>query len=496
MDWQRRSGVLLHPTSFAGPYGIGDLGPMAYDWVDRLVRARQTWWQMLPLGPTGYGDSPYQSFSSFAGNIQILSPELMAREGLISLHDLPTHFPRERVDFEQVIPFKKNLLHQAWQNFSHGQGTHLRVDFDTFRHHEAWWLDDFCLFMAIRDSRGGQPWYEWPADLRERQANGAGLQAAQAELADAIGEYQFGQFLFFHQWDALRRYAKEKGIKLIGDVPIFVAGDSSDVWGSPDLYQLDEHQRPQFVAGVPPDYFAATGQLWGNPVYAWERHQQTGYRWWINRLKAVLRMVDIVRLDHFRGFCAAWHVPAGEKTAERGEWIPGPAGDFFHKVKQDLGSLPLIAEDLGEITPDVFALRDELHLPGMKVLQFAFDGPKNIFLPHQYIRNCIVYTGTHDNDTTRGWFATAPESERDFFRRYSGRDGHDISWDLIRMGWSSVADTAIAPLQDILDLDTTARMNLPGTGEGNWRWRMQEGSFDDHQIGQLAETTAVYDRTT
>ena len=489
----RSSGLLLHPTSLPGPFGIGDLGPAAHAWVDTLARAKQTWWQILPVGPTGFGDSPYQSYSTFAGNLNLLSPELLARDGLLRAEDLQGHsFPNDHVDYAAVEPFKLGLVRRAYAAFRGGSANHLRAEYDEFLHAKRGWLGDYALFMAAKEASGGRPWYEWPAGLRNREA--AALSSARHELADAVGAHLFGQFLFFRQWHALRAHARDQGVRLIGDVPIFVSPDSADVWAYPEGYLLDANRRPRVVAGVPPDYFARTGQLWGNPHYDWEAMRRTGFAWWVARLRATLELVDLVRLDHFRGFLAAWQVPAGEPTAVNGQWVPGPAEELFTRLRADLGGLPFIAEDLGEITPDVYALRDALGLPGMKVLQFAFDKPTNPFLPHNYPPNCVAYTGTHDNDTTRGWYATAATAERDLYRRYAARDGSDVAWDLIRLAWGSVADLAIAPVQDVLDLGTEARMNVPGVAAGNWRWRVAPGRPDGWALGRLIEMTEVYGR--
>jgi 4-alpha-glucanotransferase len=491
----RSSGVLLHPTSLPGPFGIGDLGPAAHAWIDTLARAKQTWWQILPVGPTGFGDSPYQSYSTFAGNLNLVSPDLLVRDGLLRADDLGGHsFPNDHVDYRAVEPFKLGLVRRAWASFQAGQAAHLRDAYEQFLHEKRAWVGDYALFMAIKEARGGQPWYDWPTEVRHRDAAGPALAEVRHDLADLIGENLFGQFLFFHQWDELRRHAREQGIRLIGDVPIFVSPDSADVWANPQGYLLDEDLRPRVVAGVPPDYFAKTGQLWGNPHYDWEAMRKTGYAWWVARLRATLELVDLVRLDHFRGVLAAWQVPAEEVTAVNGKWVRGPGEDLFTRLRADLGGLPFIAEDLGEITPDVYALRDSLELPGMKVLQFAFDKPANPFLPHNYPANCVAYSGTHDNDTTRGWYATVSAAERDFYRRYVARDGSDVAWDLIRLAWSSVADLAIAPLQDILDLGADARMNIPGVSGGNWRWRVPPGHPDAWALGRLIEMTEVYGR--
>jgi 4-alpha-glucanotransferase len=491
---KRAGGILLHPTSLPGPYGIGDLGKEAYHWIDALARARQTWWQVLPLGPTGFGDSPYQCFSAFAGNVYLLSPDALVHDGLIRAADVPAaDFPPEYVDYGPVIQFKINLLRRVWENFQGGAGHGLRHAFDEFCAAQASWLEEFALFMALKAAHHGANWQTWPRDLVRRQ--GDAIARARQHLGGPIGMYKFGQFLFFRQWWALKRYANEKGIKLIGDVPIFVASDSADVWANPQLFQLDKDRHPRVVAGVPPDYFSATGQLWGNPLYDWEANKRTGYAWWIARLRAALQQVDLVRLDHFRGFEAYWEVPAGLPNAIKGHWIKGPGKDLFHALRESLGGLPLIAEDLGLITPEVEKLRDELHLPGMRILQFAFGGaPEDRFLPHNYERHTVVYTGTHDNDTTWGWYRTLSDKERDFLRRYLARDGSDIAWDLIRLAWSSVADLALTPLQDVLNLGTDARMNFPGRAAGNWNWRFTPDMLNHHVMDRLTGLTYLYGR--
>jgi 4-alpha-glucanotransferase len=491
----RSSGILLHPTSLPGPYGIGDLGPAAFDWVDALVRAKQSWWQILPLGPTGYEDSPYQCFSAFAGNPNLVSPELLVEDGLLREEDVVAglSFPEDSVDYGAVIAFKTRIVNAAWRNFRSGSVALLRPLFERFCRENARWLDDFGLFMALKDSHRGVGWQEWPRDLRLRRP--PALEAARQQFSDAIGSHKFRQFLFFSQWRRLKIYAHEKGIRLIGDVPIFAASDSVDVWANPGLFLLDDEGQPTVVAGVPPDYFSATGQLWGNPLYNWEKLRETGYAWWLDRLRATLQQVDLVRLDHFRGFEAYWAVPAGMPTAEVGEWVKAPGPDFLETVRRALGSLPFIAEDLGIITPEVEALRERFGLPGMRILQFAFGGaPEARFLPHNYERNTVVYTGTHDNDTTRGWYANLPEGEAHFMRRYLARDGSDVAWDLIRAAWASVADYALAPLQDLLDVGTEARMNLPGRPSGNWCWRYTQSQLTDSILDRLGDMTELYGR--
>jgi 4-alpha-glucanotransferase len=491
---RRSAGILLHPTALPGPYGIGDLGETTYQWVDSLVRSGQTWWQILPLGPTGYGDSPYQAFSAFAGNLYLISPDTLVQEGLLQPGDVEGQdFPADCVDYGAAIQFKLDLLARAWENFRGGSATGLEAVFAEFCDREASWLDDFALFMALKAAHDGDCWQSWERDLVLRKP--AALERARRKLDSDVGMQKFGQFLFFRQWLAVKDYANAKGVRLIGDVPIFVSGDSSDVWANPQLFLLDEQRRPRVVAGVPPDYFSATGQLWGNPLYDWEAARRDGYAWWVARLRATLKQVDLIRLDHFRGFEAYWEVPAGSENAIHGRWVKGPGLDLFFTLREQLGGLPLIAEDLGLITPEVEMLRDDLHLPGMRILQFAFGGaPEDRFLPHNYEPNSVVYTGTHDNDTTRGWYATITEGERHFVRRYLGRDGTDIAWDLLRLAWSSVADWALAPLQDVLDLGSEARMNFPGKPAGNWGWRFTREQLTEAVLGRLEELTRLYGR--
>jgi 4-alpha-glucanotransferase len=490
----RSAGVLLHPTSLPGPFGIGDLGPAALAWVDALVHSRQTWWQILPLGPTGYGDSPYQAFSAFAGNPNLVSPQLLIEDGLLDGRDVPGgNFPTDRVDYGPVISFKNELLGRAWDRFREGRGNALKPAFEKFVADEGRWLNDFALFMAIKDTQQGRSWLEWPEAAKMREASY--LKQARAELANSIGLHQFRQFLFFRQWRRVKEYANGHGLKIIGDIPIFVSADSADVWASPHLFQLDAQRRPKFVAGVPPDYFSETGQLWGNPHYDWAAMQKDGFAWWIDRFRATFEQVDMVRLDHFRGFEAYWEIPAGSPNAIKGRWVQAPGKALLEAVKKAFGGLPIIAEDLGVITPEVDALRRGFALPGMRILQFAFgDQSENRFLPHNYDCNTVVYTGTHDNDTTWGWYRSRQDWERDRVRRYLARDGSDVAWDLIRAAWSSVADYAITPLQDVLNLGTEARMNFPGKPQGNWSWRYQQQQLSPWNLDRLAEMTEIYGR--
>ena len=488
----RASGLLLHVTSLPSPYGIGDVGPTALSWIDRLAQAGQSWWQMLPLGPTGYGNSPYQSLSSFAGNELLISPDWLIEDELLRASDCQASaFPQNKVDYSAVIPFKHVLLEKAWANFSAGVRADLRPAYEQFRNDQAHWLEDYALFRALKVKFGGTYYLEWPAELVQRQA--AALGQARRELTDQIDQICFAQFLLFRQGERLKAHAHDKGLRLIGDLPFFVSPDSSDVWAHPELFLLDEQRRPRVVAGVPPDYFSAQGQLWGNPIYNWEALLQLDYRWCISRLRALLAHVDVIRLDHFRAFVAAWHVPAGASTAQSGKWVAGPGADFVLTVQRELGSLPFIAEDLGMITPDVYALRDQFQLPGMRVLQFAFDGKSdNPYLPQNYNRNTVVYTGTHDNPTTREWFEELPDNQRQSVWNYlkqPGGDSGEVVPALMDFAWSSVAAVSIAPLQDVLNLGREARMNIPGRAEGNWSWRCTEDQLSDRAFEWLRDLT-------
>ncbi len=493
--FQRASGVLLHPTSLPGPDGIGDLGESAYRFVDWLEQCGQSLWQILPLGPTSFGDSPYQTLSAFAGNPLLISCDRLVTDGWLLADDL-TARPRgdeQRVDFGAVISWKTKLLDRAWTVFLDRASRSHWAEFDRWCEGQVW-LDDFALFMALKEDQEGRPWTGWAADLAQRKPEA--LAAASARLGKSIAAQKFRQWLFFKQWQELKGYAMARGIRLIGDIPIFVAHDSSDVWARPDLFQLDAQGQPTGVAGVPPDYFSKTGQLWGNPLYDWDRLKQDDYRWWVDRVKACLETVDLVRVDHFRGFEAYWEVPAGEKTAENGKWVPGPGEDFFRVLKRELGDqLPVIAEDLGVITPAVEILRDAFDLPGMKVLQFAWSGPDNVFLPHEHVKNCVVYSGTHDNDPTCGWWQhLADSATRELVAEYTGCSTDEPHWALIRLGMMSVAHTFIATMQDVLGLGREARMNLPGEGVGNWNWRMPRDAWIDPAGDRLARLTWLYRR--
>jgi len=492
----RSGGILLHPTSLPGPYGIGDLGPQAYRFVDWLVSCGCKLWQILPLGPTGYGDSPYQCFSAFAGNPYLVSLDALLEDGLLTQDDLAgmPEFDAARADFGSLIPWKLEVLQTAFSRYT-SASKELHQQFDSFRTGNAAWLDDFALFMSLKEANGGGAWSGWDVSLRKRKKTA--LAQARKEQAENIARHSFYQFLFFRQWEKLRQYANEQGIKIIGDIPIFIAYDSADAWANPDLFFLDGKSLPTVVAGVPPDYFSATGQLWGNPLYRWDVHRASGYTWWLERFRSVLKFVDVVRLDHFRGFAGYYEIPYGAPTAETGQWITGPGKDFFETISRELagsesGTLPIIAEDLGLITPDVVELRDSFHLPGMRIMQFGFSGADNPFLPHNYVPNCVAYTGTHDNDTACGWFDSAPLEERKFALRYLKSDGSDFAWDLIRSVWSSVAVYAVAPMQDILSLGTEARMNYPSRLGGNWDWRMREEDMSEALAERLREFNELF----
>jgi 4-alpha-glucanotransferase len=454
-------------------------------------------WQVLPLGPTGYGDSPYQAFSAFAGNPYLISPALLLEDELLTGEDLADRpdFPANQVDFGPVIQWKLTLLDRAFARFQAQGAGELAAEMEAFQANQAGWLNDYALFMAIKESQGGVSWDNWPEALRNRQPEA--LADFVSQNPQAARKHVFRQFLFFRQWLQLKAFANENGIRIIGDIPIFVAYDSAEVWAKPELFFLDKKGKPTVVAGVPPDYFSPTGQLWGNPLYRWEVHAQTGYAWWIERVRAVLKLIDIIRVDHFRGFAGYWEVAAGMPTAEIGQWVPGPGAGLFYAIENALGGLPIIAEDLGEITPDVVELREKLNLPGMKVLQFSFSGdPYEPFLPHNYPVNCVAYTGTHDNDTSLGWYKLAPEKERDFARRYLARAGDNLPWDMIRAVWASVAATTLAPLQDFLCLDSNARMNLPGSPSGNWSWRVDAAVLNDEALmARIYEVNFLYGRT-
>jgi len=493
----RASGLLLHVTSLPSPHGIGDLGSSAFSWVNRLHDSGQSWWQALPLGPTGYGNSPYQEMSSFAGNAMLISPGSLVLDELLATQDCEASFPSDVVDYDAVIPFKIQLFETAWKNFKSGRRKDLQPEYDKFCTEQEHWLEDYALFRALKAKYDGAYYLDWPEDLVQRRPGA--LASARRELANQIDQVRFAQFLLFRQGDKLKAFAHSKGVQLIGDLPFFVSPDSSDVWANPELFLLDESRRPRFVAGVPPDYFSAQGQLWGNPVYNWEALRATGYRWSIDRVRALLAHVDAIRLDHFRGFAAAWHVPAGAPTAQSGQWVQGPGAHFCEAVQNELGHLPFIVEDLGVITPDVEALRDQFRLPGTRVLQFAFDGhPDNPYLPNNFVPNTVAYTGTHDNAPTRQWYEELPDYQRQNFWSYLKRapgEGAEAVPALLSLGWSSMAALAIAPLQDLLNLGAESRMNVPGRASGNWRWRSQNDMLADRAFEWLQELTETSKRS-
>jgi 4-alpha-glucanotransferase len=502
MRFPRRSGIVMHPTSLPGRYGIGDLGDEAYRFVDFLTKAGQTYWQVLPLSPTGYGDSPYQGLSAFAGNPMLISPQKLVEAGHLleeDLADVP-YFPDDRVDFGPVIYHKTRLLERAFQRFRSQSLDGPGKEFARFCEENASWLESFALFMALKEAHKLRPWPEWEEGASRREPEALARWAE--KLAEEIEAQKYHQWQFFTQWLALKAYANEQGLRILGDIPIFVALDSTDVWANPELFYFDEELRPTVVSGVPPDYFSETGQLWGHPLYRWEKMAEDGYAWWIDRFRMAFTQADVVRIDHFRGFYNYWEVPAGEETAIKGRWLYGPGADLFHAVTGALGKVAIVAEDLGDFDDEsragVDALQTEFGYPGMKVLQFSFgSGPDDPFLPHNYESpDWVVYTGTHDNDTVRGWYEeTSTSQERDYARKYLARDGSEIAWDLIRLGWASTAQTAMTTTQDLLDLGHEARMNTPSTlGPPNWCWRLREGALTDKLAEKLLMLTAVYGR--
>jgi 4-alpha-glucanotransferase len=495
---RRAAGILLHPTSLPGPFGVGDLGPAAVRFLDWAAEAGQSLWQVLPLGPTGGGASPYTSSSAFAGNPFLLSPEGLVEDGLLpeaALADRPA-FREDRVDFAAVRPWKERVLRASWDHFRRQSPPALRRELERFEgaDEQRAWLPGWAFFAAIKERRGGRSWLDWEAELVLRDPDA--LEAAHEELVEETAYQSYLQFLFFRQWGRLRREARSRGIAVVGDVPIYVALDSADVWTHQDLFVLDGAGRPTAVAGVPPDYFSEDGQLWGNPLYRWDRMEEDGFAWWVARLKANLRTCDLLRLDHFRAFAAYWAVPAYERTARNGRWIPGPGRRLFDAARRELGELPILAEDLGLITEDVRELLAALGIPGMKVLQFAFYGEDGEYLPHRYSRNCIVYTGTHDNATARGWFESLKPEERRRVADYLGCEGPGIEWALIRAAYTSVAERAIVPMQDVLGLGDEARMNDPSEPGDHWSWRASAGAFSGEIAARLKRLAALTGRWT
>ena len=506
MSFPRACGILLHPTSLPGPYGVGDMGHEAYRFVDFLADAGQSLWQVLPLGPTGYGNSPYQCFSAFAGNTLLVSPDLLVEHGLLAPADLKdvARLEDARVEYGAAFELKERLLNRAFENYKTARPAAVRDNFDEFKERMASWLDDYALYRSLKREHNETAWTNWEPELVRREE--AALESARARLFEEIEAVKFKQFLFFDQWTRLREYCHGREIQIIGDIPIFVAHDSADVWAHPRQFKLGEDGRPTVVAGVPPDYFSKTGQLWGNPLYDWERMKGDGFAWWVERVRATLSLVDIIRIDHFRGFAAFWEIPGGDETAERGRWVFAPGRELFAEIKSALGALPIIAEDLGFITPDVISLRDEFDFPGMRILQFAFSTDStNKDLPHNYVRNTVVYTGTHDNDTAVGWFrsdaggssvrsAEQIERERRYCLDYLCTDGAEINWDFVRALYASSGDTALVPLQDVLGLGSEARMNTPATMSGNWGWRFRDGDLSEDLSARLRRLAETYGR--
>lgn len=492
MSLSRCSGVLLHVTSLPGQYGVGSLNRTAYAWIDFLADARQKIWQVLPLGPTSYGDSPYQSLSTFAGNPYLIGLEPLLEQGLLEPKDLADapELAEGTVDYCALYEWKLPLLRKMAQRHV----AKAPAEFRRFCQEQAAWLPDFALFLALKAEHNNQSWNQWPLELRQRQPQA--LAKAREKHAKAIDCEMFIQWLFFRQWKQVREYAGQRGIQVFGDIPIFVAMDSADTWCNPGLFQFDKNLQPKFIAGVPPDYFAPTGQLWGNPLYDWKANRADGYGWWIERVRAAFELYDILRIDHFRGFAAYWQIKANAKTAEKGRWVKGPGADFFKALLKSLGDRAIVAEDLGDITPDVLELRDRFGLPGMKIVQFGFGSdPGNPFLPHNFeSSNFVAYTGTHDNDTVRGWFEAATPGEQDYCKRYFGSPDEPVSQTLIRATLQSVAKVAIVPLQDLLDLGTEARMNFPGRAHDNWQWRLLPNQLAEEHRDRLRSLTRMYHR--
>ncbi|HEY9634423.1 MAG TPA: 4-alpha-glucanotransferase [Coleofasciculaceae cyanobacterium] len=497
MPFPRSSGILLHPTSLPGRYGIGDLGLEAHQFVDFLARSAQQLWQILPLGPTGFGNSPYMCFSAMAGNPLLISLDVLKENNLLSEDDLREvpDFPLDKVDFDRVIAWKMPLLHKACGNFKGNASPLQQKEFEGFCRGKAKWLDDYALFMALLETQEATTWTDWPDELRHRKPEA--LEEWNQRLADQIFLQKFLQFEFFRQWSELKRYANTQNIRIIGDIPIYVAHNSSDVWENPEIFKLDpETGMPSEMAGVPPDYFSETGQLWGNPVYNWEYLESTRFAWWVGRIREMLAHVDLIRIDHFRGFESFWSVPAGEQTAINGKWVQAPGYALFETIREELGSLPILAEDLGDITQEVLDLRDHFEFPGMNILHFAFGSDaQNRYLPFNMDANSMVYTGTHDNNTTVGWYNQASDHERSRLHQYLGCTGsYGIAWDLIRLALSSVANQAIIPLQDVFNLGADARMNMPGTPEDNWAWRYRGEALTEDYSNRLKEMVFIYGR--
>ena len=498
---KRASGILLPVFSLPSEHGIGCFSKEAYQFVDMLKKAGQSYWQILPLGPTGYGDSPYQSFSTYAGNPYFIDLETLVSEGLLTeaeSREYDSEEQEESIDYEKIYKTRFKVLKKAYERFRDRMAGwhHEREAYERFISENAFWLDDYSLYMAVKDKNDGVSWNEWDAPLKNREEEA--LSEARKELAEEISFYKFQQYEFDRQWKKLHSYANEQGVKIIGDIPIYVAFDSADTWAAPQLFQFDENNEPEGVAGCPPDAFSATGQLWGNPLYDWEYHKKTGYEWWIRRIEHCLKLYDVVRIDHFRGFDEYYSIPYGETTAINGQWMPGPGMDLFRAIEEKLGRPEIIAEDLGFLTPSVLKLLKDSGFPGMKVLQFAFDARESSnYLPHTYPTNCVVYTGTHDNDTTRGWYRAVGKYARDFAKEYMCKprlDEDSLAGDFICLAMGSVADLCVIPMQDYLGLGSEARINIPSTLGGNWVWRMKNGQFDEEMAGEILRVTKLYGR--
>ena len=495
MKFPRSSGILLHPTSLPGPFGSGDLGASAYRFVDWLSSTGQSLWQMLPTGPAGMANSPYMSLSAFAGSPMLIDPIELVSHGWLGQDDVQSvsGFSDARVDYPRVSQARMALLAKASKQFFQRRNGDDRQHYEAYCEAEKSWLDDYSLFQALNQHFSGKGWVEWDHDLVHRDQKA--LDNAAGELREYIDFHKFTQWCYHRQWTAIKKYANDRNVRLVGDIPIFVAHHSADVWSNQETFTIDENGMPLFVAGVPPDYFSEDGQRWGNPLYRWDVMGRQHYRWWVSRFRNTFALFDIIRIDHFRGFEAYWEIPAKEKTARTGRWVKAPGEDLFTAIKNELGTLPIIAEDLGVVTPEVTALREKFGFPGMKILQFAFStDPADNFLPHRYEKNYVVFTGTHDNDTTIGWYEKANEHERDFVRRYCRTNGSEIHWDLMTLALQSTADIAVIPLQDVIGLGSEGRMNFPGTVDGNWEWRFTWDQLNARATERLADLTALYGR--
>lgn len=486
----RKSGILLHPTSLYGKEGIGTLGDSLYEFINFLSKSKQKLWQIFPLGPTGYGDSPYQCFSAFAGNPYLIDLETLAKEGYLSFEDINIDFGDdvEKINYGLIYERKLPILKKAYINFKEDD------DFTKFEKDNSYWLEDFAQFSAFKEYFGGISWLEWPKEYKNRDSKA--LETLNSKLENEIKYFKFLQYIFFKQWKNVKAYANSKCIEIIGDIPIFVSMDSADAWSNNEIFQFDKDRNPVKVAGVPPDYFSATGQLWGNPLFDWDKLKETGYKWWIDRVKANLSLYDIIRIDHFRGFESYWSINYGEETAINGKWEKGPGIDLFNAIRESLGDLNIIAEDLGTLTDDVVKLKNDTGFPGMRILQFAFSqDPENEYLPHNYDNNTVVYTGTHDNDTTNSWFSNLNDIEKQEVREYINvYDDNGIVYGLIRVALSSVADIAIIPMQDYLNLGGFARINTPGLAAGNWQWRLKNDGLSDELAKTISHLTEIYGR--